>query len=561
MNRIEHRNRALRYGYSLVLIFASLIGLSEAQAAQQSPVSQAPVQVNHKTLFTVPGALSFPAAARAEAISERIERLSKDIAFNPESMSTADSESATDIVADDLVVMSVTDQDAKAAGQPRQALARDYMLRIRAAVVAMRKEYSLRSMLLGVFYAAIATVILLLFFRILPAMFSKLYATLHRWQGVRIRSLKIQRFELLPAERITRVAVAVAKLVRFVISLLALYFYASVVLSFFPWTRGYAQVLVGYAVSPIKAIGDAIVSFVPNLFFIAVLTLLSIYLTKFVKVIFMELERGTITIPSFFPEWSEPTYKIVRFLIIVLTLVVIFPYFPGSHSPAFRGVSIFLGVLFSLGSTSAVANVVAGVILTYMRPFKIGDRVKIADTEGDIIERTLLVTRIRSIKNVEIAIANSMVLGSHIINFSASAEREGLILHTTVTIGYDAPWRTVHKLLTEAALATENVLAQPQPFIFQTALDDFYVHYELNAYTDQPSKMANIYSDLHQNIQDKFYEAGVEIMSPHYSSVRDGNSIAIPAEYRPRTYSAPTFRLGILNDVSSALPGRREGGE
>ena len=236
-------------------------------------------------------------------------------------------------------------------------------------------------------------------------------------------------------------------------------------------------------------------------------------------------------------------------------MIVIFPYLPGSKSPAFQGISIFLGVLFSLGSTSAVANVVAGVILTYMRAFKLGDRVKIADTIGDVIEETLLVTRIRTIKNVEITIANAMVLSSHIINFSASAQREGLILHTAVTIGYDAPWRTVHQLLIDAALATEHILKEPKPFVFQTALDDFYVHYEVNAFTDQPNRMAAIYSDLHQNIQDKFNEKGVEIMSPHRSSVRDGNPIAIPDEYLPKDYVPPAFRLGLLDNLVVGLRG------
>lgn len=168
---------------------------------------------------------------------------------------------------------------------------------------------------------------------------------------------------------------------------------------------------------------------------------------------------------------------------------------------------------------------------------------------GDVIEKNLLVTRVRTIKNVEIMIANAMVLGTHIINFSSSAQQGGLILHTTVTIGFDAPWRTVHQLLTGAALSTEAILKQPTPFIYQTALDDFYVHYELNAYTGQPSRMAKIYSDLHANIQDKFNDAGVEIMSPHFSSVRDGNQIAIPDDYLPKGYAAPAFRLGVVGNI------------
>ena len=259
------------------------------------------------------------------------------------------------------------------------------------------------------------------------------------------------------------------------------------------------------------------------------------YLTKSGK----EYSRS----PGFYPEWADPTYKIVRFLVLAFSAIVIFPYLPGADSPIFQGVSVFLGVLFSLGSTSAIANVVAGVVLTYMRPFKIGDRVKIADTTGDIIEKTLLVTRVRTIKNVDVTIPNAMVLGSHIINFSSSAKDAGLILHTGVTIGYDVPWRKVHDLLIAAARATPGILKQPGPFVLQTGLDDSYVSYELNAYTDQPNIMANTYSELHQSIQDKFNEARVEILSPRYSALRDGNRSTVPEDHLPKSYQPPAFRI------------------
>ncbi|MFZ0731172.1 MAG: mechanosensitive ion channel domain-containing protein [Candidatus Sulfotelmatobacter sp.] len=551
--------RMLLSGSLLVLLSAVLCAQSSPEAKQTPSVPRAPVQVDHRTLFAVQGVLSFPAEARAAAISRRLRDLSKDITFNPESLTTADSGSTTDILANDLVVMSVTDQDAQVSGKTRQEVARDYADRIRSALITTRREYSLRSILLGLLYAVLATSVLYLLLRTLSILFAKLYRTINSWRGTRIRSIKIQEFELLPAYRIAEIVTGAARLLRFTVSMVVLYFYASLVLSFFPWTRGYAQSLVAYVLSPLGLVWDGLIAYLPNVFFIAVIGVISFYAIKLIKVIFTELGRQTITVSGFYPEWAEPTYKIVRFLVLALTLIVLFPYLPGSHSPAFRGVSIFLGVLVSLGSTSAVANIVAGVILTYMRPFKIGDRVKIADTIGDIVERNLLITRVRTIKNVEITIANSMVLGSHIINFSGSAQGEGLILHTTVTIGYDAPWRTVHKLLIDAALSTEHVLREPRPFILQTALDDFYVHYELNAYTDHPGLMARIYSDLHQNIQDKFYEAGMEIMSPHFSSMRDGNQIAIPAEFRSKDYAAPAFRVGIVESlINKTTPIRKE---
>jgi Small-conductance mechanosensitive channel len=504
--------------------------------------------VNGKTIFEVPGILSFSAEARAAAITDRIKSLSRDTTFDPKSLALADSEGTTDILAGDLVLMSVTDHDAGIAGKARDALAQEDMNRIGSSLAALHREYSVKSLTLGGVYALLATVFLILLLRGMGVFFPRLYRQIDLWRGTVIPSLRIQKFEILPADRIADFAIGLTKLLRLGLVLVAMYFYAYIVLGFFPWTRGYATILVGYILSPLRVVGDAVLAYLPNFFFIAVIIFVSHYFIKFTQIFFAEIGKGTVVFSGFHRDWAQPTYKIVRFLILAVTAIAIFPYLPGAKSPAFQGISIFLGVLFSLGSTSAVANIVAGVILTYMRAFRLGDRVQIADTVGDVVEVSLLVTRIRTIKNVEITIANSMVLSSHIINFSGSVQEDGLILHTTVTIGYDAPWRKIHELLISAASATEEILSTPAPFVLQTALDDFYVHYQINAYTDQPSKMSQTYSDLHQNIQDKFFEAGVEIMSPHFSTIRDGNRVAIPDDYLPKGYRAPSFRVELGKD-------------
>ncbi|MGA8044076.1 MAG: mechanosensitive ion channel family protein, partial [Terracidiphilus sp.] len=235
--------------------------------------------------------------------------------------------------------------------------------------------------------------------------------------------------------------------------------------------------------------------------------------------------------------------KLMRLLVMVLVVVIVFPYLPGSKSPAFQGISIFVGVLLSLGSSSAVANAIAGVILTYMRSFSIGDWVQIGDTVGEVTEKTFLVTRILTPKQETITIPNANVMGGSVMNYTREAKNVGVIFHTTVTIGYDVPWKQVHQLLIDAASATEHVLHDPAPFVLQTQLNDFYVSYELNAYTNVPRRMQFIYSELHQNIQDRFNEAGVEICSPHFASIRDGNTIAIPGQYIPANYKAPAFHI------------------
>jgi small-conductance mechanosensitive channel len=264
---------------------------------------------------------------------------------------------------------------------------------------------------------------------------------------------------------------------------------------------------------------------------------------------------GRIHLPNFYPEWAQPTYKIIRVLMYAFAAVMIYPYLPGESSPAFKGISVFLGVLFSLGSTSAVANFVAGVILIYTRGFRVGDWVTISENTGEVVQTSMLATHLRTIRNEEITIPNSVVLGSYVTNFSLQAKEQGVVLHTSVTIGYDAPWRTIHKLLIDAALKTKYILHEPAPFVLQADLQDSYVKYEINAYTDHPLLMPYIYSDLHGNIQDSFYEAGVEIMSPVFHALRDGNRTAIPNQYLPRDYEAKGFRVNEIETKPDGAAG------
>jgi small-conductance mechanosensitive channel len=401
----------------------------------------------------------------------------------------------------------------------------------------------IKSIALIIFY----TVLFIALIKGITTLVKVLSVKYESWKGTKIKPLKIRSYEILSTDRTIDFLTSLAKIIRFGVIIILSYLYIIIAFSLFSFSSTWADTLFGYVLTPLKTVSASFLNFLPNIFFIAIIIFVFKYAIKMVEFFFLEIDKGNLELPGFYKDWAMPTFKIVRFMILALALIIIFPYLPGSDSPFFKGISIFLGILFSLGSSSAIGNMVAGIVLTYMRPFKLGDRVKIADTMGDVIEKTLLVTRIRTIKNVDITIPNAMVLGSHIINYSSSAKDKGLILHTTVTIGYDAPWRQIHELLIAAACETEFVLKEPEPFVLQTSLDDFYVSYELNVYINESVKMALIYSDLHSKIQDKFNEAGVEIMSPHYGAMRDGNQIAIPQEYLQKEYQAPSFRLFGVN--------------
>lgn len=529
----------MRYFFLLLLSQAFAIGAPENHPS-------ATLMVEGQPLFEFRSRVgSMPPVDRVRVISERISRLSKDRLIDLESIAAHDAgEIGWEVLAGENLLLVITPEDAKLAGHSAKLIAQSIAFRLKEILTEDRRAKSPREILIHSLYALgylLGLVILLWGISALYRRFEKRLLADHS----RLRNgLKIKDFEILPAERITYFVLGVLKTTRIAVVLMLFYFFVPLVLSLFPWTAKLSPILLGYILNPLKQVLHGLVAFIPNLFFIALNILVVRFFLKFIRIFFNQIENGTLRFTGFYPDWAHPTYQLVRALAVAFTLVIIFPYIPGSSSPAFQGVSVFIGVLVSLGSTSAVANVVAGIVITYMRSFRPGDRVKIADTVGDIVEKTLLVTRVRTVKNTDITIPNSLVLSSHIINFSSLAASDGLILHTEVTIGYDAPWIKVHELLIQAARKTDGILSTPAPFVLQTALEDSYVRYQINAYTRQANAMAQIYSSLHQNIQDCFNEANVEIMSPSYSAIRDGNTVTTPADKRPADYRAPSFRVG-----------------
>jgi small-conductance mechanosensitive channel len=511
-----------------------------------------PVLLGNTTLFVIQKNVgSFSHQERAQAVTNRLEKIANDPLISMDKLRVVEDSDTTNIVIGDKTLFTITDKDAKAVNKTRQILAEKCIEIIRNAINQYRKERSLDNIFKGLFYTFISTVILFVFLKVFNQVYPRIITKLQNWRGIRIPELRIQNIELLPAARVSNIVTRLVKIICIIIVISIFYIYISLVLSFFPWTKQISSRLISYFLGAIYKNWLAFADYLPNIFALALIFFITHYSLKFIRYIFTELGNGNISISGFYNDWAEPTYKLVFLIIVALALVLAFPYLPGFGSPAFQGISVFLGVLFSLGSTAVITNVVAGTILIYTRAFQIGDRIKIGDAIGDIVEKTLLVTRIRTIKNVIITIPNGTVLTSQIINYSSLSQDPNyyLILNTTITLGYDVPWRKVHQVLIDAAIATNNILAEPVPFVFQTSLDDFYVSYELNAYTNKPILMASIYSELHQNIQDKCNEAEIEILSPHYSAVRDGNQTTIPENYLPQDYKSPGFRLSSLNNL------------
>lgn len=506
-----------------------------------SSAQAAPLVIRGDTALFVPTRFgAFTARQRADAIQSRLRGLTR---VRLDSLGLVVGERGSDITAGDVILMTVTDDDASVTGVPRDVLAAQFRDALWAQVNKVSLVETVRAIAIGAGLTLVATIVLIVLLRLVRRGIARGEAMLEARKDGGLPSLRIKTLEILTAEQVAQGLAAVLRFLRVAVILLLLYFYLPLILGFFPWTAPYADRLLGYVLDPLGRIGWGVLEYLPNIAFIAVIVVVTRYALVVVKAVFTAVERGTLTFGGFEPEWAEPTYKIARFLVIAFVLVVIFPYLPGAQSDAFKGISLFLGLLVSLGSSSAISNIIAGVVLTYTRAFSVGDRVRIAETTGDVVAKSLLVTRVRTVKNVDVTIPNAMVLGAHVLNYTAMARNEGLILHTAVTIGYDVPWRQVHELLLGAAAQVPELLKEPKPFVLQTALGDFSVAYELNAYTRVASGFAETYSRLHAAIQDAFNAAGVEIMSPQFHALRDGNTVTIPESQRPAGYVPPGFRV------------------
>ncbi len=331
---------------------------------------------------------------------------------------------------------------------------------------------------------------------------------------------KVGEYELLSPAFQHRLILTLFKLTRYIVVGIIIAITLPIVFYLDPKTKEYTIIVIDKVSEPLTDVFMAIINYIPNLITIAIIILIIRYLLKAVDYLTEEIRKKKLIIKNFYPEWAKPTGAAIKIFLYVLALVVIAPYLPGSGSSAFKGISVMAGVLISMGSSSSVGNAISGLILTYMRSFNIGDKVVINDTEGFVVEKSLLVTRIRTLKNERVTIPNSSILSNPIVNHTYSANNYNLVIYTSVTIGYDVDWRLVHKLLIDAAKSVGDVLDSPAPFVLQLALNDFYVEYQLNCYINSAQGIPKIKSEIHQNIQDRFNDKGVEILSPHYRMMR-----------------------------------------
>jgi len=521
----------------------SIVGQTQEPAARatiadsdvEAETPTAPVEIDGNTLFSIRGNSVLPVSQRASAIAGRIKAVASDPNISPADIRVVETEFGSAILAGAERLMVVFDSDAKQASLPRSALAELIVAKIQNAVSEYRQARSRDALVKSVSLALVATLGLLAIIAFIFWLSRGLNVIVERRYHRRIQAVGIQSFQVVRAEQIWNFVQRLITTGRLLLILAFSFIYLSFTLARFPWTRATAHRMRGFIISPLQTMANGVVAHIPSIIFLIILYFVTRATLKLIHKFFDALRAGEVRITGFEADWSESTYKLIRLGVVVLALVVAYPYIPGGRSEAFKGISIFIGLVFSLGSSSAIANLIAGYTMTYRRAFRIGDRVKIGDTTGDVIEMRLQVTHLKTVKNEEVIIPNSAILNNEVVNFSSLAQQRGLILHTTVGIGYETPWRQVEAMLLLAAERTPGIMKEPPPFVLQKGLGDFSVTYEINVYCDNPKAMAATYTALHRNVLDIFNEYGVQIMTPAYENDPDAPKV-VPKE---QWFSAP----------------------
>ncbi|WP_051292800.1 mechanosensitive ion channel family protein [Olivibacter sitiensis] len=469
----------------------------------------------YDTLFLVYSKLGpYSPQQRAATASARIKEIAEDYGFTADSILLVSTDESVDLTYRNEILLSVTDLDAIWANADKQSLAAEYRQRIIKSVEKHIEENKLGNIVKNILAALLVIFVFFLVVNGMNILFRRLKMSVLQGKNKWYHGIKIRSYELFSVRRQASLFLTVINLIKWLFIITALYLSLLSLFSVLPWTKPIADRLLDYFLSPLRIIGISAWHYLPNLVTIFVILLVFRYVLRLIRYFRDEVQRGALVIPGFYPEWAAPTYHIIRILAFAFIVVVVYPYLPNSDSPVFKGVSVFLGFLLTFGSAGSLSNVIAGLVLTYTRSFQVGDRVKIGETIGDITEKNLLVTRVRTINNEDVTIPNATVMGNHVVNYSSSSKTLGLCLSTAVTVRYNVPWKKVVELLETAAKRTPGILPLPQPYVLQRELGNTGVVYELNAYTNSADRQFTLHSSLRANIQDVFFEAGIDLTTP-----------------------------------------------
>jgi small-conductance mechanosensitive channel len=507
---------AARWKRQLTLISATLL-LAVMAAAQNppAPAKSYPVTLEGAPVFEVQwGHGNFSPQYRASLITEKLKRIADDPTIKPE-ISLLPNEMGIDMLAGDVLLGSVFPGDATAAGVSKEDLAQRWRSAMERSMIAYRARYSWqRRVARGVAALLLIGLCAVLFLAVRRGTHALSARTVARLQA-QIQKTQRQVLTLIPNSHIDKVVPRLFRLLRITLYIVIVVVTFQLLLWLYPPTRYLAGRFIADVAAPLKTLGAKFWANAPNLFLVLIIAIATWYVLRFLRFFFNKIADGTLRFARFKPRWAETTKQLVNILVVICALLVAYPYIPGSESPAFKGITLFIGVLASIGSAGVVPNMISGIMLTYMDPFEVGDLVRIGDTQGVVHETSILSTTLRSRATELITIPNSMIWNNHITNFSRRVS-DGSSLVTRVGIGYDAPWRQVEAILKTAAARTAGVRATPEPYVHTASLEQFNVNYELHAFVDTGTAVYKVQSELNENILDACNEFGVQIMTPSY---------------------------------------------
>lgn len=495
------------------------------------------VRIDGRPVIGLHGIPSYSSQQRATEVKNRILAVANNPQIAPASILVIRRRASADVVAGPRPIVSALDADAIAEGIEREMLALAYALQIRRAIETYRYERSASYLRASAARTGIGTVALVAALWLVLMLMKRVRRFAETRYKTHVHDVAIQSFRIVNATQIWTGVTTALRWCSWLAAGIVTYIYVEYVLSLFPWTREFSQHLLDVALDPLQSMARLTWAKLPDVIFIVVLYFVVRYLLRLTRLFFDSVANGKIAFRNFYPDWAAPTYRGVRLLIVLIAVVIAYPHIPGSQSEAFKGLSILVGLMISIGSSSFVANMIAGYALTYRRAFTTGQWIELGGTYGEVLQTRMQVTHLRTPKNEEVIIPNSTILTSPVINYSKLAGERGLILHTSVGIGYETPWRQVEAILTIAALRTQTVAREPPPFVLQRNLGKFAVEYELNVYCNDASFRARALSELHRNILDVFNEYGVQIMTPAYEGdprqpkvVASGQWFPVPAK-------------------------------
>ncbi|GAA6180751.1 mechanosensitive ion channel family protein [Shimia sp. NS0008-38b] len=476
------------------------------------------VEVDGEPLFAVRGSTALPAEERAALVTKRITEVASSSEAVSVEMRVERSELGLSIFADNTMVSVTTQADADYEQMDVDVLAALHADSIKEAIVSYRAnrtdEAFSHSTITALMWSGVFGIYCIVLFWLRKRV-PRFIAGIVEHQT---RGLQQATGDIVQSQAVSNIAKFLIRLLVDVTLFTGFYYYLSFVLHSFPNTRPVAELLIRYVTDPILGLLHGFVGYLPNFITIAIIAAVTRWMIKGVYLFFESVDQGVVELKSFEKHWIWPTYNLIRGGLILTAAVICFPYIPGSDSAAFQGLTILVGVMVSLGSNSVISNVLAGLFVLYKRSMNIGDRIRVGDYYGDVMQIRLMETYLKSVKNELISIPNATLLNSEVINYSSKIDGKGLLLHTTVGIGYEEPRKKVEAMLVEAARRTKGLKNTPAPFVLVTGLLDFATNYQINAFTTRGSYLPLLLSELHKNITDVFNENGVQIMTPNYEA-------------------------------------------